>query len=76
MYTIASFAVGTSPDFSKDASSSSWISSTSETEAAISLSDPSPSARIKVTTGISTGEPGIFATINPSFFIMSSSFAR
>ena len=52
------------------------MSSTNETAAAISLSDSSPSARIKVTTGISTGEPGILATIKPSFFITSSNFAR
>ena len=47
-----------------------------DTAPAISLSDSNPSARIKVTTGISTGEPGIFATIIPSSFITSSNFAR
>ena len=76
MYTMASFEVGTSPAFSKEPSSSSCISSTRETAAAISLSDSKPSARIKVTTGISTGDPGILDTIRPSLFIINSNFAR
>ena len=44
-------------------------------EDAISLSDSRPSARISVTTGMSTGEPGILATISPSFFMINSNFA-
>ena len=75
MYTMASFDVDTSPDFSKEASSSSWTFSTSETTPAISLSDSSPRARMRVMTGMSTGDPGMRATISPSFFITSSSFA-
>ena len=47
-----------------------------DTAAAISLSDSKPSARIKVITGMSTGEPGILATIIPSSFSTSSNFAR
>ena len=43
---------------------------------AISLSDSNPRARIKVIIGMSTGEPGILATIRPSSFSISSSFAR
>ena len=48
----------------------------SDTPSAISLSDSSPSALIRVISGISTGDPGIFATIEPSGLIISSSFAR
>ena len=75
MYTIASFDVVTSV-FSKELSSLSCTLSTKDTVSAISLSDSNPRARIKVTTGISTGEPGIFATTSPSSFNINSNFAR
>ena len=75
MYTIASFDVLTSA-LSKEPASESCISSTRDTASAISLSDSYPRARIKVTIGISTGEPGIFATIRPSSFKTNSNFAR
>ena len=75
MYTIESFDVVTSV-FSKEPSNSFCMSSIIDTADAISLSDSSPSARIKVTTGMSTGEPGILATTSPSSFSTNSNFAR
>ena len=75
MYTIASFDVVMSV-FSKEPSSSFCISSFKDTADAISLSDSNPRARIKVIIGMSTGEPGILATMRPSSFSISSSFAR
>ena len=64
-----------SPTFSNEGSNSSCIFSLKETALAISLSDSNPKARINVTNGISTGDPGIFATIEPSGFIISSNLA-
>ena len=45
------------------------------TALAISLSDSKPKARTKVINGISTGDPGIFPTTEPSGRIINSSFA-
>ena len=75
MYTIASFDVVISV-FSKELSSSFCTLSFRDITDAISLSDSNPRARIKVIIGISTGEPGILATISPSSFSTNSSFAR
>jgi len=63
-------------DLSKELSSSLSISSIKDTAPEISLSDSNPRARIKVIIGISTGDPGIFATTSPSSFNISSNFAR
>ena len=75
MYSIASFGVAISV-FSKEPSSSFCILSFRDIADAISLSDSSPRARTKVIIGMSTGEPGILATISPSSFNTNSNFAR
>ena len=61
-----------SPAFSNDGSSSSWMMPFNDTAFAMSLSDSKPNALTKVINGMSTGEPGIFATIDPSGRSISS----